>query len=37
LMNRRRKDVGLFDHADFGRGKIRLDLIQDVVDAEHGG
>ena len=37
LMNRRRKDIGLFDHPDFGRGEIRLDLIQDVVDAEHGG
>jgi hypothetical protein len=36
-MNRPRKDVGLFDHPDFGWGEIRLDFIQDVVDAEHGG
>ena len=36
LMDGGGKNIGLFDHLQFGRGQIGLDLIEDVVDAEHG-
>ena len=36
LMNRRRKDVRLFDQRKFIRRQVRLGLVEDVRDTQHG-